>query len=171
MLVVSLARVLRAELKKLAGGAVVHWFRTRKDSMYRPIHVSGAWAVAAFVMLASSAWAEAEPKSTFSGYLVDKQCADSVRDDSDALDFIRHHTKDCSLMINCRRTGYSLYVKPDWYDLDKHGNKLAIKLLQNSRRKNGFYVDVEGSLKTGVLRVKSMKEIQEPAERNSPEVK
>lgn len=139
--------------------------------MYHPTNFVRASSVAVLILAASSASAMPEPKGTFSGYLVDKQCADSVREDSDPVDFIKHHTKDCSLMINCRRKGYSLYVKPHWYDLDKHGNKLAIKLLQNSKRRNAFFVEVEGPAKAGVLRVKSMKEIPEPADLVSPETK
>ncbi|HIA52557.1 MAG TPA: hypothetical protein EYN91_10775 [Candidatus Melainabacteria bacterium] len=81
--------------------------------MYHPTIFVRASFVAVFVLAASSASAAPEPKSIFSGYLVDKQCANSVREDSDPVDFIKHHTKDCSLMINCRSCATSFDLRKE----------------------------------------------------------
>ena len=132
--------------------------------------VSLPTTVAVAVLLSSTSSAE-EKISTFRGYLLDKQCGDSVKEDSDPEDFIKHHTKDCALMPNCRRKGYSLFAKPDWYDLDKHGNKLAVKLLQNSKRRSAFFVQVKGSSSDGLLKVKSIEEVESPATQENAETK
>jgi hypothetical protein len=102
---------------------------------------------------------------------VDKQCADSVREDSHPEDFIKHHTKDCALMENCRRKGYTLYVQPGWFDLDKHGNYLAVKVLQKSKRNRAFFVRIEGSAQAGILKVKRIVEIPEPISQENAETK
>lgn len=128
-------------------------------------------AVAVFTLVFSPTSRAAEKVSEFQGFLVDKQCADSVRQDSDPEDFIQHHTKDCALMANCRRKGYVLYAKPNWFDLDKHGSRLAIKVLQKSKRKNGFYVRVKGSAQAGILKVKEIVELKAQVGNENPETK
>jgi hypothetical protein len=127
--------------------------------------------VATLTVVFSATSSAAEKVSKLQGYLVDRQCADSVRGDSDPEGFIKHHTKDCALMVNCRRKGYSLYVKPNWFDFDKHGNKLAVKVLQKSSRRNAFYVQVEGSAQAGILKVKEIVEIPEPVVQDNAETK
>ncbi len=122
------------------------------------------------MMIATASIAKSK-SSAFQGYLLDRQCADSVREDSDPEDFIKHHTKDCALMVNCRRKGYSLYVKPNWFDLDKHGNKLAVKVLQKSPRRNAFYIQVEGTTQAGILKVKDIVEVAEPVAKVDAETK
>lgn len=96
------------------------------------------------------------------GYMVDRQCADSVREDSDPKAFLQHHTKDCALMPNCRARGYSLYADGNWFDFDKAGNERAVKVLRASKRKSGFFVEVAGTAQGKVLKVGSIKEIEEP---------
>lgn len=96
------------------------------------------------------------------GYLADRQCADSVREDNDPKDFLRHHMKDCALMPNCRAKGYELYSGHRWLTLDKHGNELAVGALKGSKRKSGLYVEVLGSRKGDALMVQGIREIEEP---------
>lgn len=96
------------------------------------------------------------------GYLLDRQCADSIREDSDPKTFILHHTKNCALMPNCRAKGYALFVDGKWYEFDKRGNELAVKLLKASKKERGFYVCVAGTAQGKVLKVQSMKEGVEP---------
>ncbi|MBX9688621.1 MAG: hypothetical protein K2X27_18070 [Candidatus Obscuribacterales bacterium] len=96
------------------------------------------------------------------GYLVDRHCAESVREDSEPKVFLQHHTKDCALMPNCRARGYSLYANEKWFDFDKAGNQRAVKILQASKRKSGFFVAVIGTAQGKVLKVASIKEIEEP---------
>lgn len=107
----------------------------------------------------------AEAQTKWQGYLVDRGCADSVRNDSDPTMFVQNHTKDCALMPNCRAKGYSIYAtSPEckWLDLDKKGNDLALKLLKSSKRRISFYVEVTGVRKKHELKTQSLEEIDEP---------
>ncbi|MBA3991949.1 MAG: hypothetical protein C0469_00385 [Cyanobacteria bacterium DS2.3.42] len=111
--------------------------------------------------LTFAAQSQAAP-SRWQGYLIDRQCADSVREDSDPKVFIQHHTKDCALMPNCRAKGYTLYSKHKWLNLDKRGSEIAVEVLKASKRKSGFYVEVTGTLDKELLKTASIKEIDEP---------
>ncbi len=137
--------------------------------MYLAKALFGFSIVAAVALVFSATSIAADNVSKFQGYLVDKQCADSVRGDSATEDFIKHHTQDCALMINCRQKGYSLYAKPAWFDLDQNGNKLAIKVLKKSKRKDCFYVQIEGSARAGILKVKEIVEIAAPVVKENAE--
>ena len=143
----------------------------KEGFMYLAKALFGISAVATFALVFSAPSIAADKVSKFQGYLVDKQCADSVREDSDPEAFIKHHTQDCALMINCRRKGYSLYAKPNWFDFNKQGNKLAIKVLQKSKRNDSFYVQVTGSAQGGILKVKDIVEIPEPVVQENAETK
>lgn len=105
------------------------------------------------------------------GYIVDRQCAESVREDIDPVSFLRHHSKDCSLMPSCRRDGYSLYADGKWLDLDRKANGTVIQALKASKRKNGFYAEVIGKMQGKVVRVEKIAEVEEPAQNKSGEEK
>lgn len=117
----------------------------------------GVGLLAAFALFRSPCEAKQEQ---FDGYLMDRKCSASMVDDPHPEDFIKHHTKDCCLMANCKKLGYTLFVKPRWLVLDSHGNKLAIQLLEKSQRRSGFYVRILGSVDGDRLKVKTIKEIE-----------
>lgn len=94
------------------------------------------------------------------GYLVDKQCAESVKGTSQAESFVQAHTKDCALM--CKDKGYVLYSEGKWFYLDAQGNNLALKMLHESKRARGFYVEVTGKAINQTLLVESIGEAPEP---------
>lgn len=106
-------------------------------------------------------------EQSFDGYLIDRKCMASVLEDPHPEDFIKHHTKDCSLMLNCKKRGYAIYTKRRWLMLDRHGNKLAISLLERSTRRNSFYVRGFGSISGQVLRAKKLEEIDEPVNQDA----
>lgn len=110
-------------------------------------------------------------EQSFDGYLVDRKCSAAVLGDPHPEDFIKHHTKDCSLMANCKKQGYAIYITPRWLILDKHGNKLAIKLLEKSARRSGFYIRAKGSIEGDRLTVKTIEEIEEPRSEDSAETR
>jgi len=101
-------------------------------------------------------------ESTWRGYITDKQCADSVREDSNPKDYLKHHTKDCALMPNCRAKGYVLYTDHQWLALDKRGNEQAIGVLKASKNNSGLYAEVTGTKKGNALAVRTIKEIAKP---------
>ena len=106
-------------------------------------------------------------EQSFDGYLIDRKCMASVLEDPHPEDFIKHHTKDCSLMLNCKKRGYAIYTKRRWLMLDRHGNKLAISLLERSTHRSSFYVRGFGSVNGQVLRVKKLEEIDEPVNQDA----
>ncbi|MFN8656820.1 MAG: hypothetical protein U0105_10820 [Candidatus Obscuribacterales bacterium] len=126
-----------------------------------------ATTVCTFLLMAgfTATPALAGAQTKWQGYLVDRGCADSVRNDSDPTTFVQNHTKDCALMPNCQAKGYSIYAtSPEckWLDLDKKGNDLALRLLKASKRRIGFYVEVTGTAKKQVLKTQNIEEIEEP---------
>jgi hypothetical protein len=96
----------------------------------------------------------------WSGYLVDRQCADSIKGSSATESFVRAHTKDCAVM--CQDKGYSLYSQGRWLSLDARGNSLALKHMKASQRVRGFYVQVTGKIKDSTISVWRIEEIPEP---------
>lgn len=104
----------------------------------------------------------AEGEKVWTGYLSDTKCSEAVKDDSDPSDFLKHHTKDCALMPNCKSAGYILYSKHEWLKFDDAGNKKAVELLKASKKKRGFFVEVRASREGNLLRTESIKEIAEP---------
>lgn len=94
------------------------------------------------------------------GYIVDKQCADSIRGSTEAESFVQAHTKDCAVM--CKDKGFAFYSQGKWFGFDAKGNSLALKVLQESKRTRGFYVEVIGKVQDQILLVETMKEAQQP---------
>lgn len=119
------------------------------------------WSVIALLTFCSGTVGASD--RNYIGYLLDKQCSDSVRQDSNPLDFIKHHTRDCCLMLNCQRKGYCLFTDGVWLSLDSQGNKLAISALKRSQKNSAIYVRILGSAKKGLLIAKSVVEVDEPS--------
>lgn len=128
--------------------------------MKNPLIAVVAFSVTVIVMLVH---AQAAETGKWQGYLVDKQCAESVKEDADPKPFIQNHTKECALMASCKVKGYCLFTdNKNWLDFDSIGNQLAIKLLKTSKKNRGFYIEVIGTYKDKKLNTQSMKEIKEP---------
>jgi hypothetical protein len=98
------------------------------------------------------------------GYIIDKKCADSVKDDSNPKSFVEQHTADCLLM--CKGKGYSLYSQGKWFDLDQKGNQLVLKLLRQSKKARSFYVEITAEVKDKILAVQDVKELTEHKNNN-----
>jgi hypothetical protein len=94
------------------------------------------------------------------GFIVDKQCADSIRGSTEAESFVQAHTKDCALM--CKDKGFAFYSHGKWFGFDAKGSGLALKVLQESKRPRGFYVEVIGKAQNQILLVETIKEVQQP---------
>ena len=65
-----------------------------------------------FLVLAATAYSAAPAKSpdevTLTGTVIDNACAGQHQ--RDLSQFIKTHTKECALMPNCVKSGYSLYT-------------------------------------------------------------
>jgi len=112
------------------------------------------------LLLLLPAWAS----SAFSGYLIDRSCADGLKHDSKNIDSqVQHHTTTCALSADCSEAGYTLYKDGKFIDLDSKGNALAKKYFQTSKRTDGHYVKVTGDLKRDVIAATDIKEAPPPA--------
>lgn len=119
-----------------------------------------------FLLTLATPLVHAENESNvFKGYLTDQKCAEAVKEDSDPIDFLKQHTKDCALMPNCKKDGYVLYCNREWLKLDKNGNNLAVGILKASNGKRGYYVEVKGTRQKDLLKTESIKEVAEPQEK------
>ena len=102
----------------------------------------------------------AEPQlvyETFSGILIDADCADF--DDPPA------HDLPCMLMDTCRASGYGLDVQQadgTWIFIpfDENGQNLAWEYLLHTTRMDNLYVEVTGTLTDGIIAVQTLTEIE-----------
>lgn len=100
-------------------------------------------------------------QESISGYLIDQNCARALKDDSGALNFVRHHTRNCALLPSCRAKGYALFSDGKWFDLDLDGSKLAERIIRASKRERGFHVSVKGEVKGKIIKVERIIELKE----------
>ena len=102
----------------------------------------------------------AEPQlvyETFSGILIDADCAD--------FDGPPAHDLPCMLMDTCRASGYGLDVQQadgTWIFIpfDENGQNLAWEYLLHTTRMDNLYVDVTGTLTDGTIAVQTLTEIE-----------
>ena len=74
------------------------------------------------------------------------------------------HSLKCALMPPCVASGFGVYVQGNdgsygFYKFDKKGSKLAEDLLRKTSKENYIEVEAKGSLRGGILRVSSLKEL------------
>ena len=101
----------------------------------------------------------APKQEEFFGYLIDRCCFEDPGPEED--------TWDCLLMDSCRASGYGLAIPSDsagnvngyiWYEFDDPGQELAYQTILNSNKWVQISVKVTGTLKDGIIEVKTMKE-------------
>lgn len=98
--------------------------------------------------MALPALASAEDWSNVS--IIDTQCSTKAKADPDA------HTRSCAL--TCAKSGFGILDKDGNYlKFDDKGNQEALKLLQNTSKKDHLRVNVTGSKEGGVIHVQSVK--------------
>lgn len=104
---------------------------------------------------------DARENSKWRGYLIDRLCMKTVKDDPKPADFIHHHTKSCLLMPACKKSGYTLYTDGNWLMLDEKGNRSAIEVIKASKRESEFLVEVEGRKNKDSIKVSKIREIEQ----------
>lgn len=105
---------------------------------------------AIFLVIASSIAApaiSADQTIHMSGYIVDHMCAPSAKEKKEPLDFLKGHSRECSVMPGCSHDGYDFYSSGKWYRFDNNGTKLARQVLGASKVEAGNYVTVDGTVK------------------------
>jgi len=98
--------------------------------------------------LALPAFAAAEAWNNVA--MIDTQCSSKAKADPDA------HTRNCALM--CAKSGFGIVDSSGNYlKFDGKGNEQAMKLLQNSSKKDHIRVDVTGNKEGDVIHVDSVR--------------
>lgn len=124
-----------------------------------------AAAAALLIFTAFAAVSALADTETFTGYLADNLCLESgvAGDGANMNTNPEDHTKMCALMKPCIRSGYSVLVKNssggfDAVPLNKKGNKMAVKFIENLHRTDNLYVHVTGMMKDGTLQVSEIED-------------
>ncbi len=90
------------------------------------------------------------------GILIDKHCQASVVVGGQAK--AQAHTRECALMPDCITAGYAVFTPAGKVvSLDAAGNKLAVKSLQASTKKNNLTVRVSGEVSGDNIKVAALK--------------
>jgi hypothetical protein len=105
--------------------------------------------------------------TAYKGWLVDQLCAmapDSVAADGVDLKVSPEmHSLHCALMPPCIASGYGIYVQKDgggyeFYKFDKKGSALAEEYLKKTSKQDRIGVEVTGTMKGDIIRVKTLSE-------------
>ena len=97
---------------------------------------------------------------TLTGNIVDKSCATGRMKKEEPQGAIDTHTKKCTLMENCLKSGLGVYADGKYVEFDEKGNGLAKAALEGSAKDNGAKFKVMGKMMDGKLAVASIVEIK-----------
>jgi hypothetical protein len=111
---------------------------------------------------------EAKSAQSVTGYLIDKMCGQKMTklDEARATEKAMKHTKDCALEDMCKEDGYGLVSNGKFIKFDENGDKLALAYFAKSTKEKDFLVDVSGTMDGDVMKVESINDIQEKAEKS-----
>ena len=98
---------------------------------------------------------KAEP-TKITGYLIDNMCAEAAQ--GGEAEEAEGHMVSCALMEACVKSGYAVVSEGKTYKLDEKGNKLALKLLRDTRVKQGLSVAVTGAIEGDTVRAETLVE-------------
>jgi len=135
-------------------------------SIYRALKHSAFVFTLASAMSAASLTAvvpaalSQEKVETFSGYLVDKSCAASIKNDHlDPTQRLKDHTRACALEPSCCEAGYTVYSGGKWIDLDAAGSQLAQKVIKASKKNKAHMCKITGVFKRNEFHASSVTEV------------
>jgi len=102
------------------------------------------------IILASALPAVAVAEDWSNVSMVDTQCSTKAKADPDS------HTRACAM--TCAKSGFGILDKDGNYlKFDEKGNQEAMKLLQNTSKKDHIRVEVTGKKEGDVIHVQSLK--------------
>jgi hypothetical protein len=114
-------------------------------------------AAAAVALFAFAPAQEKKAGTTkITGYLIDNVCAEASQ--GGEAEEAEGHMVSCALMEACMKSGYAVISEGKTYKLDEKGNKLALKLLRDTRVKQGLSVAVSGTLEGDTLHADTVTE-------------
>ena len=114
-------------------------------------------ALLSFALLAT---AQSAKEVTLTGNIVDKSCATGRMKQDDPQAAIDKHTKKCSLMENCLKSGLGVYADGKYTEFDEHGTHLAKEALEASEKANGAKFKVTGKMADGKFAVTKIEEVK-----------
>ena len=119
------------------------------------------FTLALFVTTALSLVAMAQDKAvTLTGNIVDKACSARVAKKEDAQAAAAGHTKGCSLMEGCAKSGYGIFADGKWTEFDEKGSALAKAAVEKSSKDKGAKFKVVGKVADGKMAVDSIAEVE-----------
>ena len=111
--------------------------------------------------LVLSVVAMAQEKSvTLTGNIVDKACSARVAKKEDAQAAAAGHTKGCSLMDTCAKSGFGVFADGKWTEFDDKGSAMAKAALEKSSKDKGAKFKVTGKVAEGRMAVESIQEVE-----------
>jgi len=78
---------------------------------------------------------------SFNGDIVDNMCAAANKDN--LAEFLKTHTKECTLMSHCVASGYSIFANGQLYKFDQASNKKIEEFLRQPDSKLQVVVKAE----------------------------
>jgi len=103
----------------------------------------------------------AQDKSvTLTGNIVDKACSARVLKKDDVQAAASGHTKGCSLMENCAKSGFGVFADGKFTEFDDKGSALAKAALEKSKKDKGATFKVIGKVAEGKMTVQSITEVE-----------
>jgi type 1 fimbria pilin len=95
------------------------------------------------------------------GYVVDNACAEAMfKEGGKGAEGAKGHSRTCSLMPGCAKSGYSVYADGVLYKLDEESSKKVAEVLKNSKTEKGIQVKIEGTAEGDKLMVKTVSEVE-----------
>jgi len=102
------------------------------------------------MILASALPAVAVAENWSNVSMIDSQCSTKAKTDPDS------HTRACAM--TCAKSGFGILDKDGNYlKFDDKGNQEAMKVLQNTSKKDHIRVDVTGKKDGDIIHVQSLK--------------
>lgn len=116
--------------------------------------------LAVLLSVAAFSLAQQADQVTLTGNIVDKSCATGRMKKDEPQAAIDAHTKKCSLMENCLKSGLGVYADGKYIEFDEKGAGLAKAALEASEKNNGAKFKVTGKMMEGKLAVATIEEIK-----------
>jgi len=79
---------------------------------------------------------------TLKGDIIDNLCADSQSPD-ELAEFVKTHTKECTLSPECAKSGYSIFADGKLYKFDSESNAKIVEFLKKEDSKLQVVVEAK----------------------------
>ncbi|MGH9341303.1 MAG: hypothetical protein ACRD1R_17320 [Acidobacteriota bacterium] len=94
-------------------------------------------------------------EATKTGIVVDVMCGETSAGN---LEKAANHTVECSMMENCRDSGFGMVASGQFFKFDDAGNTKAIALLEKTEKEKNVTVQVTGEFEDDTVKVTAIEE-------------